>query len=74
MIKNLGSADKVTGHLLFNYALNTFVFRVYADGTFIDYDIKHSDLVVTIDDKDANFYQNCERSFIDHSPETLGKV
>lgn len=51
-----------------------FQLRVYnKDHTFIDYNIRHSDLTVKIKDKDAYFYQDQKgNSWIDHSPETLG--
>lgn len=51
------------------------MFRVYNNnGTFIDYEIRHSDLQVVIDDEDAEFYitkdGNC---VLDHSRKTLGE-
>lgn len=54
----------------------TPVFRVY-DNTdkskFIDYEIAHCDLQVTIDDTDAYFYNNMQGlDILDHSPATLG--
>ena len=64
------SANGVTGHLL--YTGYTYVFRVYnAEGTFVDYDFYHSDLMVTIRDADAYFYDK-PTPCLDHSPETLG--
>jgi len=52
-----------------------WVFRVYHDdGEFTDYDIFHSDLSVTINDKDAYFYERRSgHPYLDHSPATLGK-
>lgn len=65
------SADGVSGMLLRGHN-GTFVLRVYnEDKTFVDYDIHHSDLSVTINDKDAYFYQG-RINVIDHSPTTLG--
>ena len=63
------SANGVTGHLI--YTLNgKYMFRVYdAEHNFVDYDLQHSDLCVTIIDEDAYFYLN---SILDHAPATLG--
>lgn len=64
------SANGVTGHLL--YTGDTYVFRVYdARHNFIDYDIFHCDLCITINDADAYFYYK-PTPCIDHSSETLG--
>jgi translation elongation factor P/translation initiation factor 5A len=66
------SANGVRGHLL-NLFNGEYVFRVYdADHNFVDYDIHHSDLCVTIDDPDAYFYDDEFSSKLDHAPETLG--
>ena len=63
------SADGVEGHLLYT----GYVFRVYADNfEFTDYDLLHSDLCVTITDKDATFYSDKHGNRLDHSPATLG--
>ena len=63
------SANGVEGHLI--YTLNgKYMFRVYdAEHNFVDYDLQHSDLCVTINDEDAYFYLN---SVLDHAPATLG--
>jgi hypothetical protein len=63
------SANGVTGHLI--YTLNgKYMFRVYdVEHNFVDYDLQHSDLCVTICDEDAYFYLN---SVLDHAPATLG--
>jgi hypothetical protein len=69
------SANKVSGHLLrtFGHEGGGYVFRVYGpDHTFIDYDIHHVDLCVTIEDEDAFFYSGDGIDRIDHSPQTLG--
>jgi len=62
------SANGVQGHLI--YTLNgKYMFRVYnAEHNFVDYDLQHSDLCVTINDEDAYFYLN---SVLDHAPATL---
>ena len=50
---------------------NQYVFRVYKENhTFIDYDILHCDLDVTIDSDDAVFYEFDDgTAFLDHSYE-----
>jgi hypothetical protein len=66
------SANGVRGHLL-NLIDGTVVFRVYdAEHNFVDYDLHHSDLCVTIDDADAYFYRRDEQDILDHAPMTLG--
>lgn len=69
------SANGVSGHLIHIYD-GQYAFRVYnkEDGTFVDYDLMHSDLHVTIDDPDAFFYhyEVDGANQLDHSPETLG--
>jgi hypothetical protein len=62
------------GYLL--YTMNKeYVFRVYKeDNTFIDYDILHCDLELTINDNDATFYEfDNGRSILDHSYEIAGE-
>jgi hypothetical protein len=72
MSKQTKSADGVRGHLL-NLIDGTIVFRVYDDKhNFVDYDIHHSDLCITIDDPDAYFYRRNEQDILDHAPMTLG--
>ena len=67
------SANGVRGHLL-NLIDGTVVFRVYdSEHNFVDYDLHHSDLCVTIDDADAYFYRSDdEQDILDHAPMTLG--
>ena len=66
------SANGVCGHLL-NLIDGTVVFRVYdAEHNFVDYDLHHSDLCVTIDDADAYFYQRDGQGILDHAPMTFG--
>lgn len=50
------------------------VFRVYAeDHTFVDYELHHDDLTVTIaEDELASFYRVGETNILDHSPRVLG--
>lgn len=62
-------ANGTTG-ILIARLYDEFVFRVYnADHTYVDYEINHSDLQVTICDEDAYFYDGL---YLDHSPETFG--
>jgi hypothetical protein len=53
----------------------TYQFRVYnIDGTFKDYNLHHCDLMITIDDSDAAFYEYEDgRLTLDHSSNTLGR-
>ena len=50
-----------------------YYFRVYdADHNFVDYDLMHSDLSITVTDPDAFFYNDEFTARLDHSPATLG--
>ncbi len=50
-----------------------YVFRIYhKDGTFIDYDLRHSDCEIIINDDDGYLYTDPEGNSLDHSPKTLG--
>ena len=52
----------------------TYYFRVYnPDHSFVDYDLRHCDLQVIIDDDDAVLYDDELGQRLDHSPQTLGK-
>jgi len=63
------SANGVEGHLIYTQT-GKYMFRVYdTEHNFVDYDLQHSDLCVTICDEDAYFYLN---SVLDHAPATLG--
>jgi hypothetical protein len=67
------SANGVEGHLIYSAILDTYLFRVYnPSGEFVDYDIAHSDLCVTINDPDAYFYCRSNDDVLDHAPATLG--
>ena len=68
------NAAGVTGFLL-QVGDGSIVFRVYdADHNFVDYQIHHHDLEVTIaQDYEAAFYYPSDRDpYIDHAPMTLG--
>ena len=69
-VMTITPANGITGHLL--RSGYDVVFRVYDGTTFIDYDLTHSDLCVTISDEDAVFYSEPKSDRLDHSPETLG--
>ena len=73
MTDKITSADGVEGFLIW-VAGDKYVFRVYSeDKTFKDYDIRHSDMCVTVRDADATLYEYKDGScYLDHSPETLG--
>jgi len=59
--------------LMHNAATGQLMAREYRnDGSFVDYDIWHSDMTVVIVDPDAWIYQTQQTSAIDHSPQTLG--
>ena len=50
-----------------------YYFRVYdADHNFVDYDLMHSDLSITVTDPDAFFYNDEFTARLDHAPATLG--
>ena len=67
------SANGVEGHLIYSAILDIYLFRVYnPSGEFVDYDIAHSDLCVTINDPDAYFYCRGGQDVLDHAPATLG--
>ena len=61
-------AKGMKGIILYTFN-NQYVFRVYKeDHSFIDYDILHCDLDVTIDSDDAVLYEFEDgRSILDHS-------
>lgn len=66
------SANGVEGCLIRGHD-GTYYFRVYdADHNFVDYDVMHSDLSITITDPDAYFYCGDGIDRLDHAPATLG--
>ena len=66
-------ANGVTGHLIQIFTGQT-AFRVYDDNhNFVDYDLRHTDLTVTITDEDAFFYRDEYKDVLDHAPATLDK-
>ena len=71
-IATVSKANGAKGCLLFTGS--EVIFRVYSrPGEFMDYELSHSDLQVTIKDTDAYFYTHEDgRSYLDHAPRTLG--
>jgi len=67
-------AKGMKGIILYTFN-NQYVFRVYKeDHSFIDYDILHCDLDVTIDCDDATLYEFEDgRNILDHSYEIAGE-
>jgi len=66
-------ADGVEGCLIRGHD-GTYYFRVYdANHDFVDYDLMHSDLSITITDADAYFYRGDGGDRLDHAPATLGE-
>ena len=75
-MKSNKPAFGTTGCLI--YTGSVYCFRVYDDSTepstFVDYDLRHSDLMITIVDHDSAFYMDTRRpnvNILDHSPVTL---
>ena len=70
------SANGAKGCLIYIHGLDKYMIRVYdKDHEFIDYDIMHCDLSITIDDEDAEFYVYEDgRAVLDHSRQTLGET
>lgn len=66
-------AAGTAGHLLDNFD-GTYDFRVYGENhTFKDYRLHHCDLMVTITDQDASFYENDDGTYVlGHLPTTIG--
>ena len=66
-------ANGVKGFLIYVHRVRQYMFRVYGDGGFIDYDLQHTDLAIQIVDEDSAFYENTDGTFsLDHAPDTLG--
>jgi hypothetical protein len=67
------SASGVKGILISSFD-GEYSFRVYTgDGEFIDYDLRHDDLSITINaDAFAAFYRVDGHDVLDHDPQVLG--
>jgi hypothetical protein len=72
-VAEVTDANGVQGFLLRSID-GSFFFRVYSENKdFIDYEILHNDLEVTITpDAFAAFYKFNDRMILDHSPQVLG--
>ena len=71
-IASISQADGISG-ILIRGIEGKYCFRVRVqDDEFIDYDLRHFDLSITIHDSDAAFYKIGDRHVLDHAPETLG--
>ena len=72
-VAEVTDANGVQGFLLRSID-GSFFFRVYSENKdFIDYEILHNDLEVTITpDALAAFYKFKDRMILDHSPQVLG--
>jgi hypothetical protein len=68
------SANGSTGMLCKSAVDGGYFFRVYgADRTFVDYELRHDDLEVTISPQAlASFYEIDDTRILDHSPQVLG--
>lgn len=65
------SAEGVKGCILVSFG--KVYFRVYDENhNFVDYELAHTDLQVTIQDSDASFYEHEDINVLDHTPGTLG--
>lgn len=60
--------------VLIRTVTDDFILRIYnSAGEFVDFDIDHSDLSITVTDAEAYFYQHDDgRLVLDHSPAVLG--
>lgn len=67
-------AKGASGHLI--HCVDHYMFRVYdysvEPPTFIDYNVHHCDLLVTITDVDSAFYSSNGVDYLDHAPGTIG--
>jgi hypothetical protein len=65
-------AKGLRGHIIDSFD-GTYYFRIYdKNHNFTDYDLRHVDLAVIIDDDDAFLYADEFSAKLDHSPPTLG--
>lgn len=69
---NIKPANGATGYLIWCGG-ERYVFRIYdKNHDFVDYDIRHCDMKIQIQESDAYFYEDGDSACVDHSPETLG--
>jgi hypothetical protein len=68
----VSSAEGIEG-ILIRTLNGKYAFRVYhSDSEFTDYELRHTDLCVTICDPLAALYTIGDRQVLDHDPGTLG--
>jgi hypothetical protein len=72
--REIKAANGATGFICRSAIDGSHFFRVYeSDGNFVDYDIQHDELEVTISaGAMASFYRVGDEKILDHSPEVLG--
>ena len=65
-------ASGVSGMLIKTFD-GGYTFRVYdSEGSFVDYDLRHDDLSITIDsDSLASFYECDDKHMLDYSPQVF---
>ena len=75
----MGRSDEVadargTSGVIIKSFDDKYYLRVYGcSGEFVEYNLRHEDLAVTISsDEMASFYSNEDSNVLDHSPESLG--
>ena len=71
-IASVSSANGVRGILIRSINGHYWLRVRINNDEFVEYDLRHSDLEVTIHDSDAAFYKIGDRHILDHTPETLG--
>ena len=71
-IASVSQADGVTGILIRGIEGKYWLRVRVNEDEFVDYNLRHSDLSITIHDPDSAFYEIGDRHVLDHSPETLG--
>lgn len=71
-LKLIENFKEKTGLLLRSFGGHLFFREIRDDGSFIDYEILHSDLAIQICDDEAAVYEINGAYVIDHTPETLG--
>lgn len=72
-MKQIKKANKLKCFLLKSINGNFFIREYKKDKTFIDMEICHYDLEITINDKSAVIYKHKNKYIIDYSPQVLGR-
>lgn len=68
----ISSKNKI-GYLLYSPVKQKHFFRIYQDGTFIDYDINAEEIEIKILDDWTSLYESENYNKLDFSSKTLGK-